>query len=200
MVSDVVGVVLAGGQSRRMGRDKARLEVAGRSLAARALDALSAVCPDVVLSGGGSEVLVDLGYPVIADRQLGQGPLAGLEAALAYAQGRAVLVLACDLPRVDRLVLERLIASVGDSAALDNAAAEARAWVGRRGGRQQPLCGLYSPQCLSPVTSRIDRGELAVYSLLAAIETVAVDYDDLALDPFLNINTPAELRALGGAA
>ncbi len=95
----VVGAVLCGGASRRMGRDKALVEVDGVALARRVADALTAGGFDRVLAiGGDATALAALGLEPVPDRWPGEGPLGGLATALAAAAGGDVLVLApCDL-------------------------------------------------------------------------------------------------------
>src|ERR1700733_7787412 len=79
--SDRAAWILVGGRSSRMGTDKARADSGGRALALRVADQAAAVCGTVSLVGDPAKY-GDLGLPVIADRFPGQGPLAGIEAAL----------------------------------------------------------------------------------------------------------------------
>lgn len=196
MRADVLGVVLAGGASRRMGRDKAKLALDGGTLVERAATLLVTVCSNSVLAVGSDRRYPTVRLPVAEDRYPGAGPLAGIEAALVASIGRPVLVLACDLPRVDRTVLERLLEHA--QAALE--ADGPRAWLPRRGGRLQPLCGLYAAACGPLFTRRLDRGERAVQAALTEVEVEPVCFDDLRPDPFLNVNTPADYSRAGGLA
>lgn len=177
-----VGVVLAGGESRRLGRDKALLELDGRGLASRAADLLAAVCREVVVADGGRGVVA--GLLSVADGP-GAGPAAGILGAAQRFPDRALLVLACDLPRVPATLLERLVASSAD-------------WVlPRHGGRLEPLCALYRPAALAALARQVERGQLAVHRLAASC--VAVAYVDLAANDdelFLNVNSPADLARL----
>ncbi len=118
-VVGVVGVVLAGGQSRRMGRDKALLRLEdGRMLLERTVHVLRTVgLDDVLLSVSSAERTAALreavpsaaALPVIADDAPNHGPLGGLAAALRARPGRAVLLVACDLPHLDRRALELVV-------------------------------------------------------------------------------------------
>lgn len=93
------GAVLTGGSSRRMGQDKALLEVGGRPLAVAAASALaSAGASDVVCVGGALDALTAQGLTAIPDRYPGEGPLGGLITALDHAGEDVVMVLSCDLP------------------------------------------------------------------------------------------------------
>lgn len=163
-----------------MGRDKARLAVAGESLAARAAATLAEHCERVVLVGRGASPVA--GVASLADRRPGQGPLAGLERALEAARGNDVLLLACDLPSVDRQLLERVAARPPGFGAVP----AARVAAGGRG--LQPLCALYSASCAGPVSAALDRGERAMHRLLESLQVTAVE----AGGRLVNLNTPED--------
>ena len=104
-------VILAGGESRRMGRDKAFLEHGGKTLLARQLETVAALRPaEILVSGRPDTDYSHLGYPVLLDVQPGCGPMGGLERALALARSEWVLVLAVDLPGMTSAFLGRLLA------------------------------------------------------------------------------------------
>lgn len=106
------GYVLCGGASRRMGRDKALVEVDGTAMARRVADALRAAGADrVVAVGGDADALTGRGLHVVPDRWPGEGPLGGLITALDDAGGSAgvAVVLACDLTAPDPAAIARLV-------------------------------------------------------------------------------------------
>ncbi|MFQ5524803.1 MAG: molybdenum cofactor guanylyltransferase [Thermoanaerobaculia bacterium] len=196
---EALGVVLAGGASRRMGFDKSALEVAGRSLVVRTSEVLAPVCAEVVVSiqpGAGWD---DDSLKPIGDLRSRAGPLAGLEAALMGegASGRAVFLLACDLPLVGTEVVEHILSAAEhspDSAAVVPLLAE----------RTQPLCGLYRPRALAVAQEHLDAGRRSMHELLAALPVATVPIDeDLPFfrpDLFHNLNEPGDLEALLGAS
>lgn len=193
-----LGAVLAGGRSRRMGRDKATLTLGGRPLAERAARTLETLLDEVVVVGGTVEAAA--GFPRLVDRRPGHGPLAGLETALAHAGGRPVFVLACDLPHAgDDLV--RFVIAHAALAAAD--ATVARAWYPVVGAERQPLCALYSPGNLPAVTAYLDRGGRSVTGYLQGIEAAGVEVGQE--EPFYrpdllaNLNRPQDLAEVGGA-
>jgi len=104
MNSDLVGVVLAGGRSRRMGRDKAALAMPSGSLLAYQRQRLEILCQQVVVSGNGQDV------NGLVDRYPGIGPLAGIDAAVQRFPEAALLVLPVDMPALSLESLRRLIA------------------------------------------------------------------------------------------
>jgi molybdopterin-guanine dinucleotide biosynthesis protein A len=197
-----VGVVLAGGASRRMGRDKALLalprdlgEVWEESLPAAAARRLAAVCAAVVVADRGRRLLP--GLPSLPDGA-GRGPAAGILGAAAAYPGRRLLVLACDLPRVPDGLLADLAGPVaGDGNGVDWA-------VPRWAGRVEPLCALYGPAALAALAARVERGLFALHEL-AGEPSLAVRYlegDALARfgppeELFLNLNTPEDWKRYG---
>jgi molybdopterin-guanine dinucleotide biosynthesis protein A len=193
--STIIGAVLAGGQSSRMGRDKSAAVLSGSTLRDRALAVLDRFFSRVVLSVASTDAEAP-GRTVVVDRYQGLGPLAAVEAVLTAARGRAVFVLACDLPRVDDEVVQRIL-SVAAAKAEDDGA---RAWVGAASGRLQPLCGVYAAACLPLVRRHLERGCLAMRQLLSALDVVEVRLDDLGSDKLLNLNYPADLERARMAA
>lgn len=185
-----VGVVLAGGASRRMGRDKALLVVDGESLARSAARRLAAVCPEVVLADAGRSLLP--GFRSVPDGP-GRGPAAGLLGAAAAFPGRPLLALACDLPRVPVPLLAEVVQGTGAD------------WVvPRREAGLEPLCALYGPRTLAALAARVERGLYALHGLAEEELTIRwLDEADLAAfgrpeEMFLNVNRPEDLTPQPG--
>lgn len=195
--SEVVGAVLTGGESRRMGRDKARLELAGRTLGARAVETLRAAIRDVVVVSRRRGDHTDLGAPEIADRRPGNGPLGGLDAALDYAAGRPVFVLACDLPRVGPELVVHLL---GRARAAFAAEPPHAAVLPTLGGRPQPLCAAYHPDCRPEIERRLAAGELRMLDLVDALGAVRValksELSFFRPDLLDNVNDPGAVARL----
>jgi len=200
--TSVVGAVLAGGESRRLGRDKALLPWLGKALLLHPFEVLQEVMSEVVVVTVGGRSYGELGVPVIHDRFEGLGPLAGIHAALEWADSRPVFVVACDLPFVsvelvnhvaDWSTGQKVLASAGDEAW-----AHPRARVAVWHGRQQPLCGLYSASCREPLETRLRDGRLEAWRFLGEIDTATVPItSDLAFyrpDLLVNINSPGDLQ------
>lgn len=118
----IIGAVLCGGASRRMGRDKALIELDGRALAVRVADALRAGgCREVVAVGGDAVALARVGLTTVVDRWPGEGPLGGLATALVAAPGRAragragdttVVLAPCDLLTPSSALVASLVSAL----------------------------------------------------------------------------------------
>ena len=177
--------MLAGGSSSRFGRDKALVVLDGLALAERARRTLGDVCADVVVADAGRGVLPHA--ESVADGP-GRGPAAGILGAASSRPGRALLVLACDLPHVTPELLRRIAREAGD-------------WVvPRRGVGLEPLCALYRPKALAALAAQVAGGELALHRLAGAaglaVRPLGVDELRELGDParlFWNVNSPADL-------
>src|SRR3954451_470138 len=141
-----VGVVLAGGLGRRLGGDKAIVELEGRPLVLYPLEALHEVCDDVAVVAKRDTILPPLAG--VADLWIEpdepRHPLAGVAHALRLALGRPVLVVAGDLPLMDAETLRAIAtADTGDAAVV----------APRVHGRLMPLCALYTPRAAPGLAS-----------------------------------------------
>jgi molybdenum cofactor guanylyltransferase len=182
--------VLAGGESRRMGRDKAFVDFDGRSLLVRIVERLETVSDDVFVvarDGGG---LASLGPRVYRDTCDARTPLAGILTALHMASQPSVFICATDMPHVSPRLIE-LIAS--RSSVADVVVAE-------HDGRLEPLHAVWSVTAAGVIEAEIAAGERAVHRVLERLR-VAVVHEDVwrPVDPsgasFTNVNTPDELLA-----
>lgn len=196
---DTVGVVLAGGASRRMGRDKAALAVDGETLAARAARRLLGVCPRVAIADGGRGLVP--GLPCLPDAP-GAGPAAGILGAAREWPGHPLLVLACDLPRVSEALLRELVCRLPVTAGGEAGAAADPDWVVPRWERGlEPLCALYRPAALAALAAAVERGIAAPHRLAEAaglrvrfLEGERLRRCGHPADLFLNLNTARDLE------
>lgn len=183
-----------------MGRDKARIPFRGRTLAEHVASVLDEVFSEVVLV---SRTADDPRFPdwtTVVDRRPGAGPLAGLESALRHAEGRAVFLAACDLPRLSPELVRYVVGpDRGLEDWLQEALPAARAPVFE--DRLQPLAALYSPACLPMVSASLERGQRAMHRWLDTIPVTRLPLTpELPFyrgDLLFNVNDPGDLRALG---
>ncbi len=183
--------VLAGGQSRRMGRDKAALEWQGQTLLERVVQTARQVVPRVLVAGRpqpSSWTLPDVSF--LPDARSGEGPLRGLEAALAFADGDAVLCLACDMPLLSADALRWLLAQAS------LAPPDAHGLAVRNSGQWEPLFSVYFAPCLPLVRERLAAEQRSLHRLIETGDFIASDAPPWVCAQLININTPADLDAL----
>lgn len=191
--SAIGGLLLTGGASRRMGRDKALIEVGGRRLVDRAAAVLSAVADPVIEVGPGWS-----GLTAVREDPPGSGPLAALAAGAAAlrAQGHneSVLVLAVDMPRVGVELLRLLAERAGPPVTA----------VPRADGHPQPMCARYGPDVLAAVDERLGAGGRSLRDLLESLAASGAvawvepeEWEPVAgPEAFSDVDTPDDLRRL----
>ena len=182
------GFVLAGGHSRRMGTDKALLAWRGSTLIETMAREVEAAAGSVVIVGS-PDRYSHLGLHLLADLHPGLGPLAGLEAALAATSAEWNLVVACDLPGLDRILLRSLLDFAWSAPPCDAVVAVDPA------GNRQPLCAAYHVRALPLVRQRLETGQLKFLDMIDSLHWVAWPAPDAAA--FVNINTPEQWAASG---
>jgi len=196
--SEIEGFILAGGASSRMGTDKSRLRLDGRTFVELVADALRSLTGRISVVSSRPDAKT-FGLAVVPDTHENLGALGGLHAALNACEGRWAAVVSCDLPFVTGELMLRLASFRCDDteavAALQN------------DGRPQPLCALYArAACLTVAEDLICAGELRPRALLNRVRTRWVSFHELsdikgAQLFFTNVNTPDDYaRALRQAA
>jgi molybdopterin-guanine dinucleotide biosynthesis protein A len=175
-------LVLAGGESRRMGRPKAWLEVGDTYLLRYVAARLAPAFSDVMVSFAEPEQLEQpVPYRVVFDRKPSAGPLAGLEAGLAAAREEVMFAVACDMPYV---TLEVARAAVVAARSCDAA-------IPRIDGRPEPVCAAYRRTALPAIAGALDAGLLKAADVAASLDVTWLE----GLDPaqFQSLNTPGDL-------
>ena len=192
-------IILAGGYGRRLGRDKATVEVGGRLLLHWSVLAASQVSDDIVVSRRPDQQLPPLdgaaapGWREAIDRRHDRGPLAGLESALPLIQHELAVAVACDMPLLQPALL-RAVAQSCDGVDLAMPQIE---------GVAQPLLAAYRASLAPLATSLLERGEGRLRALLALaphrlLEVDALRRHDPTLVSFTNLNHAEDLRRVEG--
>jgi molybdopterin-guanine dinucleotide biosynthesis protein A len=192
--SDVTGVVLAGGQGRRMGVvDKGLVELDGRALVAHVLERLAPQVQTLIINANQNrDRYLRFGYRVVADViPEFAGPLAGLHAGMSAATTPYVATSPCDSPFLPADLVARL-ARAFDAAAIDLA-------VARTFDQPHPVFALARTTLAPHVEAFLRSGGRKIDAWYSTLRTADVQFDDEA-DAFRNINTAAELAASAGAA
>ncbi len=173
-----------------MGRDKALLELEGEALVERAARLVVAAAGSVAVVGNAARH-GRFGWPVVADLRPGEGPLAGIEAALAspYA-GEWNLIVACDMPNLDPALLKRLLAEALRQRPDCVAACTARG--------VEPLCAVYGRTFVEVARRALDAGHRRVRDAYVGLEVVHLWVDNESA--LANVNTPSEWLGVTGGA
>lgn len=184
----MTGVILAGGQCERMRQNKALLVLDSRPIIVHICTVLKEIFDQLILVTNDPLDYHFLGIQVVTDLIPGKGPLGGLYTGLFYASSPFVFAVACDMPFINRAVINYLVNLSGSK------------WdvivpVTSKGF--EPLHAIYSRKCLDKIRSQIINGELKISSLYERIRIKAISSAELSeIDPelqsCLNLNTPQE--------
>ena len=194
VASDITAVILAGGQSRRFGRDKALEPIGGepmiRRVIRRAANGVNASDVVVVVSSPerGAGLPLDPLHRVAADVFPDCGPLGGIYSGLLAARTEWALVVACDMPLLSMPLLMHM----------SHLRSGMDAVVPMAGGRPEPTHAFYSRRCLPAIRERLDAGDLKISSFFDRVRVRYLPEDGIRrLDPellsFTNINRQGDL-------
>ena len=183
----VSGAVLAGGKATRMGKDKALLRIDGETLLARAVTSLVEITDDVLVVGR-SSVPEGVSARAVPDARPGAGSLGGIYSALLAAHTSRCLVVACDMPFLNRRLLSYLLDL---SAGYDLV-------IPRLDDLLEPLHAVYAKTCLPPIEALLARGDLRILDFFDQVRVRYVDRPEIErFDPhllsFFNVNTREQL-------
>lgn len=168
----ITTVILTGGRSRRMGRDKGNLPVGEGTLLERMIGRWTGVFDAVAVSVGEGERPLPAGVTALLDRHPGAGPMAGLEAALAELETDAVFLTAVDMPFGDAALARWMAERMGQADVCT---------IRRGGGRPEPLFALYRKSCLPAITRSLEAGRRSfVQGLFPFVEVEQVGEEELA--------------------
>ena len=185
--NSITGFILAGGESTRMGSDKAFLQLGRETLLARAIRLAGAVSAEVCIVGSAARFA---GHgTVVEDIFPKRGPLGGIHAALHSSNTDLNLVLAVDLPFVGVGFLDYLIRRA--------CACGAVVIVPRAAGGWQPLCAVYRRSFAKAAEAALAQGKNKIDALFTSVKTETIEEDELTRAGFLpamfrNLNTPED--------
>lgn len=179
--------ILAGGQSRRMGRDKALLPVGGRPVVERVIQRVVPLSEDVTLITNTPDTFRYLGYRIVGDLYPGKGSLGGIYTAIHSARYQYCLVVACDMPFLNSDLLSYLTDLTSGFDVV----------IPRIEEFPETMHAIYSQGCLEPIERRLLADQLKIIGFFEDVRVRYVERDDVArFDPhfrsFLNMNTPAD--------
>lgn len=181
-------LVLAGGESRRMGRPKAWLPVGDTVLLRHVAGRLATGFSEVVVSFAEPEQLEQhIPYRVVFDRRRHAGPLAGLEAGLAAAREEVLFAVGCDMPYVTESLAQLAVA----------AARSADAAIPRHDGLFEPVCGAYRKTALPSIAAALDAGRYTAHDVAQYLDVTWLEGHDP--HQFESLNTLADFERFNAA-
>jgi molybdopterin-guanine dinucleotide biosynthesis protein A len=182
--------VQAGGESSRMGQDKALMPFLGRPLIQRVVDRLSPIADEVIVTTNSPEKYHFLGLPLFQDLKPGRGALGGLYTALSSATGNVVAIVACDMPFASAALIE-----AASRLLVQN---EADVVIPDSGDGLEPLHAVYRREtCLPAIKFAIETDQWRLISWFPQVKVHILQPDEVKIyDPsglaFWNLNTPEE--------
>jgi molybdopterin-guanine dinucleotide biosynthesis protein A len=191
----ITSIILAGGRSSRLGREKLAEVIAGKSLIERAISRLSALSQEILIVISQKQArssLPSYTYPeakTVVDLYPGKGSLIGIYTGLTHSTNSLNLVVACDMPFLNLDLLRYMV----------NIAPGFDVVIPRIGDQMEPLHAVYSKNCIAPMESLIMQDNLKVTAFFDSVKVRYVGKEELdRFDPerlsFFNINTEADLK------
>ncbi|GAA4829549.1 molybdenum cofactor guanylyltransferase [Algivirga pacifica] len=178
----IIGIVLAGGKSSRMGTDKGLLPIGKETFASHIGNKLEqSGCSQVIISTN-NEAYKSLGYPLIQDRHQEIGPLGGLHACMLAYPAEGYMVVSCDSPYISVSALQKMKALFIQ---------KHHSIIGINEEREHPLIACYAGSVLSVIEKQI---EIENYRMKDLIKKVMVDYLSIPSEETFNCNTPSDLK------
>ena len=187
----MTGVILAGGKSHRMGRNKAFLSINGRTIIERTVAIFEELFPERILVTNAPTEYLHLDLRIVTDLVPKKGALGGIYTGLFYASSQHIFVVACDMPFLNKGVIDYMVSSVEEFDVV----------VPRAGDGLQPLHAIYSKRCGSKIEALMASDDLKITKFYRKVKVREINTEEiLAFDPkqsqFLNINTPEDLKAV----
>lgn len=188
----MTGVILAGGQSRRMGFNKAFIEIGGTTIIKRAITVFNEVFDEVFIAAGDVLLYEGLDTRVVSDVYKDAGSLGGVYTALFHSSANHAFVAACDMPFLDAACIKKVI-----NARFHGKFDAATPFIS---GRTHPMHTFYSKRCMKHIEAMINEGNLRITDLFDRVRTRQMTADAFAgLDieaSVMNVNTQEELKAI----
>jgi molybdopterin-guanine dinucleotide biosynthesis protein A len=187
----MTSIILAGGKSLRLGRNKSLENIGGKSLTRWVIDRLAILSTEIIIATAHGEEIPcssDVRVKTVADIHTGKGPLAGIHSGLTASSNSRAIVVSCDTPFLSISLLEYMT----------KICSEFDVVVPRIKEKVEPLCAVYSKNCIAPIGELLKQDELKIIELFPMvtvryIEEAEIDRFDPEHLSFFNINSQADL-------
>ncbi|MBD3184373.1 NTP transferase domain-containing protein [Candidatus Poribacteria bacterium] len=183
-MSDITGIILAGGRGKRLGyRNKALLEIGGKQIIQRIIETLSEVTDRIMIMTNFPEDFTHLEFPTFSDIIPNSGPLGGIYTGLKITKTQYNIILACDMPFIQPFILNKIIDNIEDYDIIVPVTPDG----------YHPTTAIYSKNCLDTIEKQIQSGHLKISSIFSQLKVKAIEFakihDDNNLLVFFNVNT-----------
>ena len=185
-LNNIPAYILCGGKSSRMQTEKGLVLLEDKPIIQHIINTLTHITKTIYLVTANTDY-EQFGFLLVADRYKEKGPLGGIHAALSHTKQEAVLILSCDVPRIESLLLKRIIAQH-----FENTETEITLATGPK--KWHPLVGVYSQSILQELEIALNQNHLKVMDFIKRRNYQVVEFDSEL--PFANINTPQALEKL----
>ena len=179
---NLTGILLCGGKSSRMGKDKALIEVQDRPMYSIPLKLLQNYCSEILISANDGR-FNNLGYPVIKDEFIDIGPMGGIYSCLKQARNSHCLVLACDMPLVTGNIIDRMLSKNEDFDAI----------CPMLNNKPEPLQAMYHKRITGLIELSIRSNTYSIQKLLSKLSVHYIEIKNENRVELFNANTPNDL-------
>ena len=188
-LSEVSGIILAGGKSSRMGTEKALIEYGAQRLIDTALKVFRELFPEIIIVANAPCDYLDQDTVVVTDIFPGKGPLGGIYTGLFFASNEYAFVAACDMPFLDPAFIRYMTSLINGYDIV----------VPRSSSGSEPLHAVYSRKCLNRISSLLGSGELKITGFYKGMRTRWIEAEDCLRfgageKMFFNINSPQDFK------
>jgi len=178
----LTGIILAGGKSSRMGQDKGLMLLEGKPMIQHVIDAVQPLVDDVIIISN-QEEYATFGFPVYEDIIKEQGPLAGICTGLKFSKTPKNLIVSCDVPYVNRELLNLLIDNAADAAVV----------IPQKGEKTHQIIGVYDQSCLEVFMKELTNGKRKIKLAIEQMNYKIVDANQINEKVFNNINSKDDI-------
>jgi len=189
--NDLTGIILSGGKSARMGKNKAFIEIEGTPIVDRIHGLFKNLFKEIIIVTNQKELFTNVDAKIYIDIFPNRGVLGGLYTGLFFSSFEHSFCVACDMPFLKRSVIEFLISKRSNFDVV----------VPMTKDGLEPLHAIYSKRCLEPIRRLLEQGRSKVIDLYAMVKVKTIEeHEFFGMDPkkesFINVNTPEDLLSI----
>ena len=191
MINNITGIILAGGESSRMGQDKAFILLSGKPMIEVLIDKMSEVFSDLMIVTNKPHLYEKYGIKTYEDIVKNMGPMGGIYTGLLTARKGYSFFFACDMPFLNSSLIRFMSENIKGYNAV----------VPQHNGRLEPLYAVYSRNCITAIENQLHKNNLKITDFLSLVKVRVITEQEIAMFDaerkcFTNINTPKDHQAM----